>query len=49
MSVEAEDHFIAIDDLEKQKQCLKDLLDKNQLYVHLSEIEDENVQHQRNR
>ena len=41
MSAEAENHFIAIDDLEKQKQCLKDLLDKNQLYVHLSEIEDE--------
>lgn len=37
---EAEDHFIAIDDLEKQKQCLADLLDKNQLYIHFSEIED---------
>ena len=41
MPAEAEEHFIAIDDLEKQKQCLKDLLDKNQLYVHLTEIEDE--------
>ena len=38
---EAEDHFIAINDLEKQKQGLAELLDKNQLYVHLSEIEDE--------
>ena len=38
---EAEDHFIAIKDVEKQKQCLAELLDKNQLYVHLSEIEDE--------
>ena len=41
MPTEAEDHFIAIDDVEKQKQCLAELLDKNQLYVHLSEIEDE--------
>ena len=32
--------FIAIDDLEKQKQLLAELLDKNQLYVNLSEIED---------
>ena len=40
MPTEAEDHFIAINDLEKQKQCLVDSLDKNQLYVHLSEIED---------
>ena len=37
---EEEDHFIAINDVEKQKQCLAELLDKNQLYVHLSEIED---------
>ena len=37
----AEEHFIAINDVEKQKQLLADLLDKNQLYVHLSEIEDE--------
>ena len=40
MPTEAEDHFISIDDVEKQKQCLMALLDKNQLYVHLSEIED---------
>ena len=32
--------FIAIDDVEKQKHCLAELLDKNQLYVNLSEIED---------
>ena len=38
---EAEEHFIAINDVEKQKQLLAELLDKNQLYVHLSEIEDE--------
>ena len=38
---EAEEHFIAIDDIEKQKNCLAGLLDKNQLYIHLSEIEDE--------
>lgn len=41
MPAEAEEHFIAINDVEKQKQCLLELLDKNQLYVHLSEIEDE--------
>ena len=33
--------FGNIDDVEKQKQILADLLEKNQLYVHLSEIEDE--------
>ena len=43
MPAEAEDHFIAIDDLEEQKRCLAGLLDKNQLYVHLSEIEDGKV------
>ena len=32
--------FIAISDLEKQKHLLAELLDKNQLYVNLSEIED---------
>ena len=37
----AEKHFIAINDVEKQKQLLAELLNKNQLYVHLSEIEDE--------
>ena len=39
--MEAEEHFITINDVEKQKQLLAELLDKNQLYVHLSEIEDE--------
>ena len=39
--MEAEEHFIAINDVEKQKQLLAELLDKNQLYVHLSEIADE--------
>ncbi len=38
---EAEEHFIAINDVEKQKYLLAELLDKNQLYVHLSEIADE--------
>ena len=38
---EAEVHFVAIGDIGKQKKLLKDLLDKNQLYVHLSEIADE--------
>ena len=38
---EAADYFITIDDIDKQKQLLAELLDKNQLYVHLSEIEDE--------
>ena len=38
---EAINDFIAINDLEKQKHLLAELLDKNQLYVHLSEIEDE--------
>ncbi len=37
---EAVEDFIAIGDLEKQKRCLAKLLDKNQLYVNLSEIED---------
>ena len=37
---EAVNDFIAIDDLEAQKHCLVELLDKNQLYVNLSEIED---------
>ena len=38
---ETEADFMGIDDVEKQKQILADLLEKNQLYVHLSEIEDE--------
>ena len=37
---EAVKDFIAIDDIEKQKQLLAELLDKNQLYINLSEIED---------
>ena len=37
---EAEDHFIAVGDIQKQKTCLQEMLDKNQLYVHLSEIKD---------
>ncbi len=37
---EALDYFKAIDDLEAQKHLLVELLDKNQLYVNLSEIED---------
>ena len=38
---EAENDFIAINDLDQQRKRLVELLDKNQLYVHLSEIEDE--------
>ena len=41
---EAEAHFIAINDVDKQKRLLAELLDKNQLYVHLSEIADETFQ-----
>ena len=37
---EAVNAFIAIDNLEAQKHCLIELLDKNQLYVNFSEIED---------
>ena len=40
MPQDAIDDFIAIDNLEAQKHCLVELLDKNQLYVNLSEIED---------
>ncbi|MDE0087849.1 MAG: site-specific DNA-methyltransferase [Candidatus Poribacteria bacterium] len=40
MPQDAVDDFIAIDDVEKQKHLLAELLDKNQLYVNLSEIED---------
>ena len=36
---EAEKHFISINDVEKQKQLLAGLLDKNQLYVHFLEDE----------
>ena len=38
---EAEDHFIAIGNMDTQRKMLMDLLDKNQLYVHQSEIDDE--------
>ena len=37
---EAVNDFINIDDLETQKHLLAEQLDKNQLYVNLSEIED---------
>ena len=40
MPQDAVNDFIAIDDLETQKRCLVGLLNKNQLYVNLSEIED---------
>ena len=40
MPQEAVKDFIAIDDVEKQKHLLAELLDKNQLYVNLSEIAD---------
>ena len=40
MPQEAINDFIAINDVEKQKHLLAELLDKNQLYVNLSEIED---------
>ena len=38
---QAEEEFIKIDDLDKQKQELMKQLNKNQLYVNLSEIADE--------
>ena len=41
MPEEAIDDFIAIGDVEKQQSLLMALLDKNQLYVNLSEMEDE--------
>ena len=37
---EAVNEFIAIGEIEKQKHLLAELLDKNQLYVNLSEIDD---------
>ena len=40
MPQDAVKDFIAIDDIEKQKHLLAELLDKNQLYVNLSEIAD---------
>ena len=44
MPAEAKDHFIAINNVEKQKHLLAELLDKNQLYVHFSEIGDTNFE-----
>ena len=44
MPQDAINDFIAIDDLEAQKPLLAELLDKNQLYVNLSEIEDADFQ-----
>ena len=41
---EAEPHFVALDNIEKQKQLLLDLLDMNHLYVHFSEMDDANFQ-----
>ena len=41
MPEEAIDDFIAIGDVKKQQSLLMELLDKNQLYVNLSEMEDE--------
>ena len=38
---EAEKEFIDIDDVEQQKKCLEELIDKSHLYVHYSEMEDE--------
>ena len=40
MPEEAVNEFIAIGDVQKQKHLLAELLDKNQLYVNLSEIDD---------
>ncbi len=40
MPQDAIQDFIAIEDVEQQKHLLVELLDKNQLYVNLSEIED---------
>ena len=40
MPEDAVNDFIAINDVEKQKHLLAELLDKNQLYVNLSEIAD---------
>ena len=41
---EAEADFVAIDNVEKQKHLLAELLDKNQLYVHFSEMDDTNFE-----
>ena len=44
MPEEAIDDFIAIGDVKKQQSLLMALLDKNQLYVNLSEMEDADFQ-----
>ena len=44
MPQDAVDDFIGIDNLEAQKHLLVELLDKNQLYVNLSEIEDDDFE-----
>ena len=41
---EAETDFISIDNIEKQEHLLVELLDKNQLYVHFSEMDDTNFE-----
>ena len=41
---DAVEDFIAIGDVEKQQSLLMALLDKNQLYVNLSEMEDAEFQ-----
>ncbi|EHU1439993.1 site-specific DNA-methyltransferase [Acinetobacter baumannii] len=43
--IEGIDHFLSFNDLElaQQKQLLIELLDKNQLYVNASEMDDENL------
>ena len=41
MPADAIDDFIAIGDVKQQQSLLMELLDKNQLYVNLSEMEDE--------
>ena len=41
MPEDAIDDFIAIGDVKQQQSLLMELLDKNQLYVNLSEIADE--------
>ena len=40
---EAEKEFIDIDDVDQQKKCLLELIDKSHLYVHYSEMDDENA------
>ncbi len=44
MPDEAVKEFMAIGVLEQQKRLLAELLDKNKLYVHLSEMDDARFQ-----